>query len=96
VSLPDQEQSRAILIGVSRYQDPNLPDLPAVANNLIDLANVLTGAHGVLSASKCTVISEPRDVPSLGRQLRRVAEEALDLLLVYYAGHMELASQGLV
>jgi hypothetical protein len=26
-------------------------------------------------------------VPSLGRQLRRVAEEALDLLLVYYAGH---------
>ena len=93
MSLPDQEQSRAILIGVGRYQDPNLPDLPAVANNLIDLANVLTGAYGVLPASKCAVISEPRDVPSLGRQLRRVAEEALDLLLVYYAGHGLIGSE---
>jgi hypothetical protein len=54
VSLPDQEQSRAILIGVSRYQDPNLPDLPAVANNLIDLANVLTGP---------TAFSLPANVP---------------------------------
>jgi hypothetical protein len=87
VSLPDQTQSRAILIGASRYHDPNLPDLPAVANNLVDLANVLTGPGGVLSASTCSVISEPRDVPSLGRQLRRITKEAHDLLLVYYAGH---------
>jgi uncharacterized caspase-like protein len=35
----------------------------------------------------CTVLREPPDVPSLGRQLRRLATEASDLLFIYYAGH---------
>jgi Caspase domain len=87
VSLPDPKHSRAILIGTSHYRDPYLPDLPAVANNLVDLASALTGRGGVLSPSVCTVLREPSDVPSLGRQLRRLAAEASDLLLVYYAGH---------
>jgi hypothetical protein len=94
VSLPDPKQSRAILIGTSRYQDPSLPDLPTVANNLIDLANVLTEPSGVLSASVCTMLPDPPNVPSLGRQLRRAAAEASDLLLVYYAGHGLIGSDG--
>lgn len=85
--LPDPKQSRAILIGTSHYQDPNLPDLPAVANNLVDLARVLTEPSGVLPPNACTVLPEPPDEPSLGRQLRRLAREASDLLFVYYAGH---------
>jgi hypothetical protein len=83
-----------MLIGTSHYQDPNLPDLPAVGNNLVDLANVLTEPDGVLSASVCTVLLDPPNVPTLGRQLRRVAAEANDLLLVYYAGHGLIGSDG--
>jgi hypothetical protein len=94
VSLPDPKQSRAILLGTSHYQDPNLPDLPAVANNLIDLANALTEPGGLLSASVCTVLLDLPNVPTLGRQLRRVAAEASDLLLVYYAGHGLIGSDG--
>lgn len=87
MSLPDPKHSRVILIGTSRYQDPKLPDLPAVANNLADLASVLTQRGGVLPPNACTVLRDPPDVPSLGRQLRRLAAEASDLLFVYYAGH---------
>jgi hypothetical protein len=94
VSLPDSKQSRAILIGTSQYQDPHLPDLPAVANNLMDLANVLTEPGGVLSTSVCTVLLDPPNVPTLGRQLRRAAAEASDLLMVYYAGHGLIGSDG--
>jgi hypothetical protein len=94
VSLPDPKHSRAILIGTSHYQDPNLPNLPAVANNLSDLASVLTGPGGVLPPSVCTVLRDPPDVPSLGRQLRRLAAEASDLLLIYFAGHGLIGSDG--
>jgi hypothetical protein len=45
VSLPDPKHSRAILIGTSHYRDPNLPDLPAVANNLVDLAKRADGTR---------------------------------------------------
>lgn len=33
--LPDSDRSRAVLIGASRFIDPELPDLPAARNNVM-------------------------------------------------------------
>jgi hypothetical protein len=86
--LPDPVQSRALLVGTSRYVDDSLHDLPAVANNLTDLAEALTAAgRGTLLPQSCTVLHNPADLPTLGRTLSRLAGEATDLFLVYYAGH---------
>jgi hypothetical protein len=86
--LPDPDGSRAVLIGASRYADPDLPALPAVRNNLDDLREVLTSGRGTgLPATRCTVVHDPPDPASAGKALRRAASEAEDLLLVYYAGH---------
>jgi hypothetical protein len=55
--LPDPNTSRAMLIGTSRYTDPGLTSLPAVAENLTALARLLRdpGISG-LPKTHCTVI----------------------------------------
>src|SRR5690242_7190567 len=92
--LPDPDRSSAVLIGTSFY-GPDLPGLPAVQNNLQDLAVLLTDpVLGVLRSDRCTMIlnsQTPRDVGTVLSGKVRMAE---DLLLVYYAGHGLLSSSG--
>jgi hypothetical protein len=38
--LLDGVRSRAVLIGASRFVDPELADIPAVRRNLVDLAGI--------------------------------------------------------
>ncbi|MEU0842377.1 tetratricopeptide repeat protein [Streptomyces sp. NPDC005962] len=86
--LPDSERSRAVLIGTSRYSDPQLPDLPAVRDTVEDLAAALTDpAYGAVPERHCTVLLDNGDIQRVGRSLRAKAAEAEDLLLVHYVGH---------
>ncbi|MDQ3577571.1 MAG: caspase family protein [Actinomycetota bacterium] len=86
--LPDPASSRAVIIGVSRYTDPELPGLPGVDANLDDLRAVLTSARGTgLPERNCVVIRDPLVAGEVGEPLARAAREAEDTLLVYYAGH---------
>ncbi|MCX5194701.1 caspase family protein [Streptomyces sp. NBC_00249] len=86
--LPDPVRSRALLLGSSRYTDPDLPDLPAVLNNVEDLANVLRSPWGTaLSDRHCVPRVDEETLPAVGARLVEAAAEAEDLLLVYYAGH---------
>jgi Caspase domain len=88
VRLPDPHNSYAVLIGTSTYRSTELADLPAVANNLDGLTEVLTDpALGVLPAERCVVLADPTDVRTLYRTLRRYAALAQDTLIVYFAGH---------
>jgi hypothetical protein len=88
MSMPDGERSRAVLIGTSDFQNPDLPSLPAVDDNLHALFRALTDpGTGILPGRNCQIVQSPDSPDSLMRRLRRSANEAEDLLLVYYAGH---------
>ncbi|MEV0056171.1 EAL domain-containing protein [Saccharopolyspora shandongensis] len=93
--LPDAAESRAVLIGAGHFDDPLLPDLPAVRNNLDSLTEILASPSGTgLPAENCTVVSDPTDLATLGVQLEAIAEQTEDVLLVYYAGHGLVDAKG--
>ncbi|WP_052768620.1 caspase, EACC1-associated type [Streptomyces humi] len=86
--LPDRGRSRIVLIGASRYSDPALPGLPAVARTVTDLRELLTDpGHGIVPESHCTVLLDDGDLRTVGDRLRSAVADAEDLLLVHYAGH---------
>lgn len=86
--LPDPQRSRIVLIGTSSYEDENLPDLPAVARSIEDLKAALTDpVYGLVPENHCDVLADEGDIRLIGRRLRQAANQAEDLLLVYYAGH---------
>jgi len=92
--LPDPERSYAVLVGTSHYQAAELTDLPAVRNNLHDLAAVLTDrALGAIPLSRCVVVPDPSDPRTVYRTLRQYAAAAEDTLLVYFAGHGRLGQR---
>ncbi len=86
--LPDPQRSYAVLIGTSVYQSATLDDLPAVRNNLADLAAILTDPTlGGMPIERCVVIPDPTDARTAYRVVRQHANAAEDTLLVYFAGH---------
>lgn len=92
-AFPDPALSRAVVVGVSDYTQ--LEPLPAVANNVTDLAAVLTSSLSWdLPSEHCTVVAEPATQPEMLDPVSRAAEQAKDTLLVYFAGHGLLDSRG--
>ncbi|GAA5160381.1 MULTISPECIES: caspase family protein [Amycolatopsis] len=93
---PDGARSRVVLIGTSDYErHPSLQNLPAVRNNLSGLHRAFVEAPGaVFDHLGCTVVDSPDSPRSLLVRLRRAAETAEDVLLVYYAGHGVLDRNG--
>ncbi|MFG3679331.1 caspase domain-containing protein [Micromonospora chalcea] len=93
--LPDRQTSRALLIGASRFSNEGLHDLPSVINNVHALAEVLTDpALGALDQSTCRVLTDPTMQQQVGGHIHAVADEALDTLVLYYAGHGVLDQRG--
>ncbi|OOC03536.1 caspase family protein, partial [Amycolatopsis azurea] len=86
--LPAPDRSYAVLVGASRYHDADLPNLPAVSNNVTTLASALTNPdYGGFAADHCAIVSNPANVRAMYRRLRQSANLATDTLLVYFAGH---------
>jgi hypothetical protein len=86
--LADPGRSRAVLIGTSRFTDPELPDLPAVRNNLDALAECLRDpARWGLPDQNCQVVADPDSLVALVDPIHEAAAAAEDTLLIYYAGH---------
>ncbi|MER5535732.1 caspase, EACC1-associated type [Streptomyces mirabilis] len=85
--LSNPARSRALLIGAHSFTDPDLEPLPAVARNLDRLAELLRDPSvWGLDAGHLSVLAEPDRDQALG-EAGRLADEAEDTLLVYYAGH---------
>ncbi|NBE56651.1 caspase family protein [Streptomyces boluensis] len=84
--LPDPDGTRVVLIGVDEYQ--HFPPLPAVRNNLTELAKLfMSPLGGNLPDKHCTTVLNPTDVASALDPVHRAASEALNTLVVYFAGH---------
>jgi len=91
--LPYGEKSRIVLIGASQYKSTELPDVPAIKNNVSALYDAFTdSSNGIVRAENCTSLLNPEDQSSVGEALTDAAEQAEDLLLIYYAGHGLLTS----
>lgn len=81
-----------MLIGVSRYVHPDLPDIPAASANLHDLQKALTTSpNSMFDKEHCTVFEDPSDI---GDAVHRGARDAENVLLVYFSGHGLLDSAG--
>jgi hypothetical protein len=84
----DPGRSRIVLVGTPAYLDPGLPDVPAVASNVTDLAAVLTDPEvGGFDAAHCFVSPAGAGTAEVGSLLVQAAAEAEDLLFFYYSGH---------
>ncbi|MDT7796844.1 MAG: hypothetical protein QOI78_277 [Actinomycetota bacterium] len=87
--LPVPESSHAVLIGTTTYSGSFAArPLPAVANNVTDLAAVLTDEqYGGFLAENCTSVLDEDDRNAILRAVRAAAARATDVLLVYLSGH---------
>ena len=97
--LADPARSRIVLIGTPahRHADDRLPDVPAVANNITDLAAVFTDPDlGGFDTGHCVTAPAGIGLDELGEVLHDAAAHAPDLLLIYYAGHGLLDRRGLL
>ncbi|MBL1120384.1 caspase family protein [Streptomyces sp. 110] len=85
----------AILIGVSQYQDPSLPNVPAVLNSLHTMRRLLTDPDLCgWAESQVHVLEDPVGSSELALRLHRLAEKTTGTLLVYFVGHGVLTKTG--
>jgi len=91
--LADPERSKAILIGTAHYQDAALQDIPAVAANVHDLADVLVDPElaGFRRENVRTIVDPDA---RLGREVARWCRDAQDVVLVYFSGHGLIDARG--
>jgi WD40 repeat protein len=93
--LSDYSGSRAALIGTATYHDPEFPPLPAAANSLTGMRQILTDpALCGWPHERITVVKDPTDAPRLVQTLRRLARDADGVLLLYFVGHGVILRQG--
>jgi len=86
--LPDYSRSRAVLIGTSVYQDENFPQLPAAANSLEGMRQILTNPELCgWPADRVTQLPNHSDSRRLIIKLREWARDTTGVFLVYYVGH---------
>ncbi|MFB4318303.1 YDG/SRA domain-containing protein [Actinomadura sp. 21ATH] len=86
MSQPDPKKSRAVLIGTAEYE--HMHPLPAVTRNVRTLGQELI-RHEVwgLPPQHCTVLENPADIRAMVAPIQQAADEASEVLLVYFAGH---------
>ncbi|NWF31064.1 caspase family protein [Streptomyces sp. PKU-EA00015] len=94
VRLPEPRGSRAVLIGTSNYESPDLRPLLAVRNNLEVLHDLLVSENGGFLPGTCAVVQDSSDPQGVCRTIREAAREAPDTLLVYFSGHGILSYEG--
>ena len=83
-----ESDDTAVLIGVSQYQDPSLPDVPAVLNSLLAMRRLLTAPDLCgWSADRVHMFVDSASTTELTLELHRLAEETTGTLLLYFVGH---------
>lgn len=83
----DRSGWQAVLIGVSRYTDSGLHDIPAARANVEDFARALTAPSSAFAEEHCHLLTDPEQPTHIGKTLAAAARDARDVLVVYYTGH---------
>jgi flagellar motility protein MotE (MotC chaperone) len=87
--------SRAILIGVSAYEDPEFPPIRAARNSLNAMRTLLEDPDLCgWPADAVTVIANPHAAADLAVTLAEQAKATHGALLVYFVGHGTLSQRG--
>lgn len=88
-AVPQIERKIALLVGINQYADKRIPGLSGAVRDAQAVRDLLADTLGY-----DTVLVEDPSRPALVRALNRVALEARanDSVVVYYAGHGEVAS----
>lgn len=82
------QESWAVFIGVGKYDDADLPDVPEVREGALALRDVLIDPDGGgLLAENCLVVPEDATREEVADTIVKATRKATDLLLIYYAGH---------
>ncbi|MGW5455952.1 caspase, EACC1-associated type [Nocardia sp. NPDC003979] len=90
--LPNRATSWGVLIGIERYE--RLPCLTGVHAGARALAEVLTDPeHGCLEREHCALLPADASPGQIGDAIAHAAENAHDLLLIYFAGHGVLGAR---
>jgi Caspase domain len=87
--------SHAVLIGVSAYEYPEFPQIPAARNSLQAMQSLL--ADPALCGWRpelVTVITDPSSPADLANRIADLAEATTGVLLLYYVGHGSLSTRG--
>ena len=93
--LPDLTRSRAVLIGTTASVDAEVPATPGAASSLAGMRAVLTNAELCgWPEENVAVVQDTSDITGLSLTLRRLAREAAEVLLVYFAGQGLVGSRG--
>lgn len=88
-------ESHAVLIGVSTYRDTSFPEVPAALNSVRGMFDMLTDPELCgWPEDRVTIIENPENAAALAQQLRRIAEQTSDTLLVYFVGHGVISDLG--
>jgi hypothetical protein len=88
VRVPQRDRSNLVILGTSRHDDDDLPELPGVRNNVRDLWALLTDrTYGIIAEDRCRVVLDEDEPRAVLRAVREQAEAATDTLVVYFAGH---------
>jgi hypothetical protein len=86
---------RAVLIGISAYEDSRFTGLPAARNSVAAMRDLLvdTALCGWPEDS-VTLVPNPTSATEVLIRLREISRGAAEVLLVYYVGHGVLSADG--
>jgi hypothetical protein len=90
----DLSRSRSILIGNSVYEDPDIPDLPASANCVDAMAQLLSGELCGWPTDRVTKLVDLAAPHEVAVQVAKATRQAEDVALLYYVGHGLRTSDG--
>ncbi|RKS77121.1 caspase domain-containing protein [Actinomadura pelletieri DSM 43383] len=91
----DLAGSHALLIGTSRFHERAYTGVPAAANSLTGMYEMLTEPScGGWPPDQVTVIADPEGAAQLIQRIRRLAETTTGTLLLYYVGHGVISERG--
>src|SRR5205823_11977073 len=92
---PEQAGSRAVLLGVSTYEDAALPEILAAANSLREFRALLADVELCgWPTELIETVENPENAGRLALRVQRLAERITDVFLLYFVGHGAITSRG--